>query len=272
MAPEVAPTPEVVPTPEVAPGATPLAAAPAAPAGQAGALGAPGTSVAVSGRGPTDAEVLWGVVSPGESRWPSLLAVLATLALYLVLPPRLSFGPRLLLPSLEAALAVPIMVVNPTKLTPESRNMRWLSVVLTVLIAGFNSYSLVRLAGFLLNSGHAAGRTLIYAAVLIWLTNVAVFALWYWELDRGGPRARCSPDHRRPDFLFPQMATPGVAERSWVPKFLDYLYVSFTNSTAFSPTDTMPLTVEAKMLMGVQSLVSLVTVALVAARAVNILS
>jgi hypothetical protein len=107
--------------------------------------------------------------------------------------------------------------------------------------------------------------------VPIWLTNVIVFGLWYWELDRGGVAARLRQNHRRPDFLFPQMSTPGSAP-GWTPDFMDYLYTSFTNATAFSPTDTMPLTAWAKLLMMVQSLASLRTVALVISRAVNILS
>ena len=105
----------------------------------------------------------------------------------------------------------------------------------------------------------------------IWLTNVIVFGLWYWELDRGGPATRQQASHRQPDFLFPQMSTPGSAP-GWTPAFVDYLYTSFTNATAFSPTDTMPLTVWAKLLFMVQSLASLVTVAVVISRAVNILS
>jgi len=116
------------------------------------------------------------------------------------------------------------------------------------------------------------GHELIVSSIQIWLTNVIVFGLWYWEVDRGGPRVRCRPDHEEPDFLFPQMVTPDAARPRWTPTFLDYLYVSFTNATAFSPTDTMPLTVIAKMLMAVESVVSLVTVAVVAARAVNILT
>src|SRR6202035_3904532 len=100
---------------------------------------------------------------------------------------------------------------------------------------------------------------------------VLVFALWYWEIDRGGPDERSSPQHRQPDFLFPQMVTPGCASGNWSPGFLDYFYVAFTNAAAFSPTDTMPLTPLAKMLMLVQSAASLLTVALVAGRAVNIL-
>jgi hypothetical protein len=100
---------------------------------------------------------------------------------------------------------------------------------------------------------------------------VIVFGLWYWELDRGGVAARLRQNHRRPDFLFPQMSTPGSGPR-WTPDFMDYLYTSFTNATAFSPTDTMPLTAWAKLLMMVQSLASLLTVALVISRAVNILN
>ncbi|MHB8340844.1 MAG: hypothetical protein ACYDB7_06670 [Mycobacteriales bacterium] len=220
----------------------------------------------------TDAEILWGVPAARDPRWPAFLAIVAALVLYLVLPARLSFGPRWLLPALEGTLLVPLVVSNPTHITRESRNLRWLSIALTCLIAAANSYSLARLASYLLYSGRAGGRTLIYSATLIWLTNVLVFGLWYWELDRGGPLARCQPTHRAADFLFPQMASPGVGERTWAPHFVDYLYVSATNATAFSPTDTMPLTPWAKTLMLLQSLVSLVTVGLVAARAVNILS
>jgi uncharacterized membrane protein len=101
---------------------------------------------------------------------------------------------------------------------------------------------------------------------------VVAFGLWYWELDRGGPGARTAPTQPPPEFLFPQMTIPDQADRAWRPLFLDYLYVSFTNATAFSPTDTMPMSRRIKALMAVQSLVSFITVGLVAARAVNILS
>jgi len=109
------------------------------------------------------------------------------------------------------------------------------------------------------------------SSIQIWLTNVIVFGLWYWEVDRGGPRVRCRPDHEEPDFLFPQMVTPDAARPRWTPTFLDYLYVSFTNATAFSPTDTMPLTLTAKAVMAVQEVAALATIGLVFARAVNIL-
>ena len=105
----------------------------------------------------------------------------------------------------------------------------------------------------------------------IWLTNVIVFALWYWEMDRGGPAARACGTHEYPDFLFTQMTAPELVAKDWEPAFLDYLYLSFTNATAFSPTDTLPLSRWAKMTMMFQSAVSLVTVALVVARAVNVL-
>jgi uncharacterized membrane protein len=124
----------------------------------------------------------------------------------------------------------------------------------------------------LIHGGKTTGSTILLGAFEIWVTNVIVFALWYWELDRGGPDDRSMPSHREPDFLFPQMITPGCAKEDWSPSFLDYIYVAFTNATAFSPTDTMPLTPIAKVLMMIQAMISLITVALVAARAVNILA
>jgi uncharacterized membrane protein len=144
-------------------------------------------------------------------------------------------------------------------------------VALIALITVANVVSLTELIHALLYRSVGGGRFLVYASVPIWLTNVIVFGLWYWELDRGGPAARQQSHHRQPDFLFPQMSTPGSAP-GWVPDFLDYLYTSFTNATAFSPTDTMPLTAWAKLLMMLQSLASLVTVAVVISRAVNILN
>ncbi|HEV2038064.1 MAG TPA: hypothetical protein VGQ96_05590, partial [Candidatus Eremiobacteraceae bacterium] len=135
-----------------------------------------------------------------------------------------------------------------------------------------NVASLALLVKVLVTGTKVTGSHVLAGAVEIWLTNVIVFALWYWELDRGGPDARASSQHKEPDFLFPQMVTPGCTRPDWSPKFLDYLYVSFTNASAFSPTDTLPLTGWAKVLMMVQALASLLTIALVAARAVNILS
>ena len=225
----------------------------------------------VSKRAEDDAA--WGIASPDERRWPALLAVLGTIALQLVLPDKLirGMGNRALIPALEAALMVVLLVVNPGRISREESRLRVIGVTLIALITVANVVSLTELMHALLYGAKAGGRSLVYASLPIWLTNVLVFGLWYWELDRGGPAARQLPKHRKPDFLFPQMSTPACDPR-WTPDFLDYLYTSFTNATAFSPTDTMPLTPWSKLLMMGQSFASLVTVAVVISRAVNILS
>jgi uncharacterized membrane protein len=220
-----------------------------------------------------DDAVAWGVESPGEPRWPALLAVLVAIALQLVLPDSLiqGLGNRALIPTLEGALVVVLLFANSGQISKEQSRLRVIGVGLIALTTVANVISLSELLHALLYGSKAGGRPLVYASVPIWLTNVIVFGLWYWELDRGGPSARQSPSHHRPDFLFPQMSTPGSSP-GWAPSFLDYFYTSFTNATAFSPTDTMPLTAWAKMLMMLQSLASLVTVAVVVSRAVNILN
>lgn len=207
-----------------------------------------------------------------EHRWPALVAVVTAIALQVVLPTRVvaGLGPRWLLPALEGVLLVALVVVNPGRISREESALRKLSMVLIAVITVANVVALGELVRALLEHSTAGGRALVFASVPIWLTNVIVFGLWYWELDRGGVAARLRSDHRAPDFLFPQMSTPGCSP-DWVPDFLDYLYTSFTNATAFSPTDTMPLTPWAKLLMMLQSLASLLTVALVISRAVNIL-
>ena len=225
-----------------------------------------------------DDRVAWGVSSHSEHRWPASLAVLVAIALQLVLPNRVTqgLGPRWLIPALEAALLVALVIANPVRINRESSVLRGLSLLLIAIITLANVVALGELVRALLDPatvrGHVlGGRSLVYASVPIWLTNVIVFGLWYWDLDRGGVAARLHPHHRRPDFLFPQMSTPGSSP-GWTPDFLDYLYTSFTNATAFSPTDTMPLTAWSKLLMMLQSLASLLTVALVISRAVNILN
>ena len=194
------------------------------------------------------------------------------LILYLTLPDQLVFGPKWLLPSLEVALLVPLTIASPRRHHDEGSSVRRASLTLIGLVNAANVASLALLVEHLLAGGKAGGTQLILSALQIWFTNVLIFGLWYWELDRGGPGARTHPQPRAPDFLFPQNANPRLAPAGWRPSFLDYLYISLTNATAFSPTDTMPLTAMAKSLMGLQSLASLITVALVAARAVNILS
>lgn len=223
--------------------------------------------------GPSAVPPEWGVPSGSESRLPALAAVVVAIVLYETLPAKLNVEPGRALPMLEAALIIALLLAGRTTIKPESRNVRWLSLTLIGVINAANAASLVLLVHALIGSDpRMQGRPLIFAAISIWITAVLVFALWYWELDRGGPHARTTADHREPDFLFPQMTTPRSAPHMWSPSFLDYLYVSFTNQTAFSPTDTMPLTVRAKAIMLAQGVVSIVTIVLVAARAVNILT
>jgi len=214
----------------------------------------------------------WGVPAPDGSYWPARAAVLVAVTLYLLLPDELIPGPRWVIPALELAILLVLTTVTPHRTQRESTLRRVLVIAIVAVVTGANLTNLGLLVHALLHGGDQNGRALILSSVAIWLTNVIVFALWYFELDRGGPTKRHDPTHREPDFLFPQMATPGAGRPDWSPSFLDYLYVSFTNATAFSPTDTMPMTIMAKSLMGVQSAASLLTVALVAARAVNILT
>lgn len=216
-------------------------------------------------------EAAWGEPARTEPRWPAALAIVVAIVLYVTLPDKLTYVSRWLLPGLEAALLLPLLITAPDRDDQETRWQRLFALAVIAIINLANLVSLVLLVHELLGGKKTGGHELIFFSMQIWLTNVIVFALWYWELDRGGPGKRCSMKHREPDFLFPQMVTPAAAADNWYPSFIDYTYVSFTNATAFSPTDTMPLTEWAKILMMIQSLASLITVALVAARAVNIL-
>jgi hypothetical protein len=216
-------------------------------------------------------EAEWGERARTEPRWPATVAVAAAVGLQVVLPDRLVLGPRWVLPTLEGALGLALFLFSPLRHSRESRWVRTLSIALIALINAANLVSLGYLVHALVAAHPAGGKQLVYSAVPVWITNIIVFGLWYWELDRGGPGARVDRHHQAPDFLFPQMSSRGVTAGEWSPTFLDYLYTSFTNVTAFSPTDTMPLTAWAKLLMMVQSLASLLTIGLVISRAVNIL-
>ena len=206
-----------------------------------------------------------------EPFWPAQVTVLSAILLQLLLPARLTVGPSWLIPALEGALLVGMALATPRQLEHEHPVRRRVALGLTAFVSAANVFSLVALTHLLLHSHIGNGRELIVSGVLIWLTNFLIFALWYWELDRGGPGKRAQGHDGPPDFLFPQMADDRVAPLDWRPHFVDYLYVSLTNATAFSPTDTMPLTPMAKSVMGAQSLVSLVTIGLIVSRAVNIL-
>jgi uncharacterized membrane protein len=209
-----------------------------------------------------------------EPFWPAQATVLGAILLQVSLPRRLTVGPSWLIPALEGVLLLGMFVVTPNQVEDERPRRRRIALGLTAFVMAANIYSLGALTHFLLHSHiqRNEGRELIVAGTLIWLTNFLIFALWYWEMDRGGPGRRAAGNDGPPDFLFPQMSDDRIEPKEWRPKFIDYLYVSLTNATAFSPTDTMPLSPLAKSTMGIQSLVSLVTIGLIVSRAVNILA
>ncbi|MCU7722627.1 DUF1345 domain-containing protein [Actinoplanes sp. KI2] len=215
----------------------------------------------------------WLRPTAGEPRWPVAIAVMVAIGLQLSVPSRLAIKPQWLLPVLEAAILALLIVANPRRISTRHRWVRPLSLILVGLATLANVYSAARLVLNLVHGkeGERAGPLLVIGGA-VWLTNVIVFALWYWEFDRGGPAARANATKRYPDFQFTQMAMSDDIHLDWEPTFVDYLYLSFTNATAFSPTDTVPMTRWAKLLMLTQSCVSLATVALVIARAVNILA
>ena len=202
--------------------------------------------------------------------WPGQLATLAALVLYLALPAALTIGPRWPLPVAESALLAALVIA--TRGGREARRRREIAIALVLVAALANLSALGLLVHFLLAGGRAGGADLLDGGVIVWTTNLLLFAVLYWELDRGGPRrptaARPAP---MPDLLFPQMADGRYLAPAWKPGFGDYLYVSLTNQTAFSPTDTLPLTLRVKALMGVQGVAGLVTTGVIVARAVNLL-
>jgi uncharacterized membrane protein len=202
-----------------------------------------------------------------EPRWPAFVAIVADAMIYLALPERLSVGPRWLLLAIVFLLLIPI--------THSYRRGRYdIARILTFVATGAITVALIASLGLLIQGlpRHLESPLqLLLSATALWITNVLVFALWYWKLDAGGPlgrdRSRGKPDS---SFLFPQMMVPEKYP-SWSPQFIDYLFLAFNTSTAFSPTDTAVLSRWAKVGMMTQALISLLIVALLAARAVNIL-
>jgi hypothetical protein len=220
----------------------------------------------------------------GEARLPAVIVTVAAIALYALLPQRLLVGPRLLIPALEVLLLVPLIAVNPRRMNRQSRWSRIASLALVVVIAASNLVALVLLLR-LLGSGHLPkGSGLLLAALQVWGTNVLVFGLIFWELDRGGPVARTmqvrqalppadfrfSHDENRDTIV--EVARGSSETSDWVPTLVDYVYVSLTNSSAFSPTDTMPLSARMKLLMGMEATAALLTSVLVIARGVSLLN
>ncbi|HEY5144925.1 MAG TPA: DUF1345 domain-containing protein [Solirubrobacteraceae bacterium] len=171
----------------------------------------------------------------------------------------------------ELALLLPLALAAPRRRLEQMGERRRFALVLTILITIVNVAALGLLIASLLSAHEKSGGELLLKAVTIWSTNVIIFGLLFWELDRGGPVRRRLPAPPPRDFQFPQDENPTLAAPGWHPRLLDYVYISFTNALAFSPTDSMPLTPRMKAVMLAESAISAITVLLAAARAVNIL-
>lgn len=221
-------------------------------------------------------------IAEGEHRLPPAIAVLGAAAVYALLPGSLQVGSRFVVPGIETLLLAALVATNPLRMTRETRWSRKVSVALATVVIVTNLAALCVLV-HQLASASPQGGPLLVAAMQVWLTNVIGFALLFWELDRGGPVARRKlprQDFPPADWRFSQdenddavseVSVTASRASGWVPVFVDYLYLSLTNSSAFSPTDTMPLSSRAKMLMGVEATAALLTSLLVIARAVGAL-
>jgi hypothetical protein len=214
---------------------------------------------------------------PKTPHWPAIVAIIADASLYLGLPESLSIGPRWLLLAIVLFLLIPIVISH-------WRGHVYITRILTLIANGVITASMITSIAFLIQGlpthrEHPAA--LLRSAAGLWITNILVFALWYWRLDAGGPHERArSKGMLKSAFLFPQMlerigdedeADDGKRRTHWAPDFVDYLFLAFNTSTAFSPTDTAVLSRGAKLGMMAQSIISLAILVLIAARAVNIL-
>jgi hypothetical protein len=213
-----------------------------------------------------------------ESRWPIALAVAAfivmTIALRVMVPRRQSLGPHWVVPSIEIALLVVLLATSPTEDRRRSTWLRRASIMLIVLLVSAALLSTAILIIELVDGAKVtqSADSLLASGVLVWSGNALVFGLLYWQLDSGGPLARQEATRRFPDFAFSQQLSPELAPPGWRPRYVDYLILGVTTSTAFSPTDVMPMAPWAKLTMALQSLISLTVIGLVIARAVNVFS
>jgi uncharacterized membrane protein len=213
----------------------------------------------------------WHRPHKGEHRWPVSIVVFLVISMQYLLPQRLSLSWQTPICFVEGLLLIAVVGVNPRRISEHRVSARVIGILLIAIMTLSNTASALKLIDAIITKGVTDAGSLLLSGGSIWLTNVVVFGLWYWELDRGGPGKRAQAVHPFPDFMFPQMSDPLYAPQTWHPNFFDYLYTSFTNASAFSPTDVMPLTRWAKMLMLIQSMTALLMVGLVIARAVNIL-
>jgi uncharacterized membrane protein len=208
-----------------------------------------------------------------ESRWPVVLAVLAVLLVLTLLPARIRLFPSWFPYAIGIALLLPVVGV-----WLSGAQTRWLRVertttlVFSVLAEAVTLTTVLYLIVEMLDRpADFSGRQLLTSSIGAWITNVLAFSLVYWRIDRGGPEARANDAGTKPDWLFPQTGVPEEAPPDWRPTYVDYLFLAFSTAMAFSPTDALPLTSRAKMLMMLESAVSLLTLVTVAARAINIL-
>ena len=213
-----------------------------------------------------------------EPRWPIALALSAYIVISITLriaePTRESLGPHWLIPSIEIALLGALIAADPARLHRRSRWLRRVSIALIFALAAATLLATAVLIVDLIRGGRVteSASSLLASGALIWLGNALVFGLLYWALDSGGPLARYRRDRAYPDFAFSQQLSPELAPPGWRPQYVDYAILGLTTSTAFSPTDVMPMSAWAKLTMSLQSLISLSVIGLVIARAVNVFS
>ncbi len=214
----------------------------------------------------------------GESRWPPAVAVLVVgslnVSLRIWLPSDRAISIPWLLPVIEVALLVVLLLADPTSDNRRALQLRRAAIVLVGLLLAAALWATVVLIEHLVtgNPQTNSGGRLLASGALVWLGNILAFSLLYWVFDSGGPRVRTNAPRQYPDFAFPQKQDQDLAPPDWHPIFVDYLYLGFCTSTAFSPTDVLPLARWAKLAMAVQSAVSLAVIGLVIARAVNVFS
>jgi len=215
---------------------------------------------------PGDADEVVEAFERTDPHWPAQLAILGALVLHIALPDRVTVIPDWIVPVVEALLLVALIVAHQR----ESPRRRAVAFTVIGLVVAANAVALGALINYLLDHKTGHGDQLMLSGVDIFVTGILIFAVLFWELDRGGPDRRSTPAEGRPDFFFQPM-DPATGVRDFRPGFVDYLYLSFTNTVAFSPTDTMPLTARAKMLMLVEAAGALATAAVVLSRAVGLL-
>jgi hypothetical protein len=207
-----------------------------------------------------------------EPRWPMATAVLTATILYIGMPHRGRVPGWWVGPVLQLVLLGLLIAQDRGRIDRRSATMHWLMVALLVVMTLGIALSVIILAIDILVAVRGVTATILLGrGAAIWVENVIVFSLWYWQLDRGGPPERAAGAPIPPSFAFPENATPELAPAGWRPAYPDYLYLAYTNATAFSPTDTLPVRRWAKLTMMVQSTLSLVIAILVLARAINIL-